>query len=396
MKNVVLGVTGSIACYKACDLVSKLKKNKDINVDVIMTSAAMKLVGQSTFQSLSKNPVSTDLFQEVRYWEISHISLAKKADILVIAPATANIIAKLATGIADDMLSTVALATKAKILVAPAMNTNMYENEATQKNIKILMDRGVEFVEPSYGLLACEDVGKGKLADVELIHDTITHILYKNDKLRNKKILITAGHTIEDIDPVRYITNRSTGKMGYALAKQAVLMGADVTLISGETNLDKPLFLHEFVKIRSSEEMYNEVDKRFDDIDIVIKAAAVSDFTPEKFHDNKIKKDKFDFVIPLKKTKDIIKNLGLKKKSQIIVGFAAETTDIQKYAIKKLNEKNMDMIVANDVSRKDAGFSSDTNIVTIFTKNNKYEFDKESKDIIAKRILETIKEDFEI
>lgn len=395
MKNIVLGVTGSIAAYKACDLVSKLKKDTNINVDVIMTKSAQKLVCPVTFQTLSKNPVNIDVFQEVKYWEVSHIELAKKADILLIAPATANIIAKIAAGIADDMLTCVTLATKAKIIIAPAMNTNMYENEITQKNIQTLKKRGVEFIEPGYGLLACEDIGRGKLAEVSLINEVVRYHLYKKDIFTNKKILVTAGHTIEDIDPVRYITNRSTGKMGYALARQATLLGGDVTLISGETNLESPLFVKEYVQVRSAQDMYEEVVKRYENVDIVIKSAAVADFTPEKVADNKLKKDDFSFNIQLKKTKDIIKYLGENKTKQILVGFAAETIEVEEYAYKKLKTKNMDMIVANDVTAEGAGFSSDTNIVTIFTKNNnKYKIDKQSKDNISREILKIVYNEF--
>ena len=394
MKNVVLGVTGSIAAYKACDITSKLIKY-GINVDVIMTKNATKFVNPLTFQSLSKNIVNTDMFQDIKYWEINHIALAKKADILLIAPATANIIAKLANGIADDMLSCTALATKNQIIIAPAMNTNMYENIATIENIKKLKKRGILFIKPDSGMLACNDIGKGKLANVdEIVKETIFE-LYKSNELENLNILVTAGATIEDIDPVRYITNKSTGKMGYAIAKEAALMGADVSLISGYTNLDIPYKLKEFVKIRSAEDMYKEVLKRYQTADIVIKTAAVADYTPLVKEDNKIKKSDTGMSIQLKRTKDILKTLGENKKHQILVGFAAETRDVENYARKKIKNKNLDMIVANNVSEIGAGFSSDTNIVDIYYADGKnIHIDKLSKNEIAKIILKSIKDKF--
>lgn len=394
MKSVVLGVTGSIAAYKACDIVSTLKKNKEIDVDVIMTESAQKLVCPATFQTLSKNPVSTEIFQEVKYWQVSHIELAKKADVLVIAPATANIIAKLANGIADDMLSTVALATKSQILIAPAMNTNMYDNEATQKNIQILKQRGIKFIEPVYGLLACEDVGRGKLADVEDILYEINNILYSTKELEGKNILITAGPTIEDIDPVRYLTNRSTGKMGYAIATAAVMQGANVTLVSGKVNIVQPKNLKKFIGVRSAKDMYDAVISEFDEQDIIIKSAAVADFTPINKSDQKIKKQEGTQTIELGRTIDILKELGQIKKHQILVGFAAETANVEEYAHNKLKTKKLDMIVANDVSNEKIGFSSENNAVSIFTKNNnKYNVQFQSKDNIAKEILKIIKKE---
>lgn len=394
MKNVVLGVTGSIAAYKACDITSKLIK-KDINVDVIMTKSAMKFVNPLTFQSLSSNIVNTDMFEDIKYWEINHIALAKKADILLIAPATANIIAKLANGIADDMLSCTALATKNQIIIAPAMNTNMYENITTIENIEKLKKRGVIFIEPDIGNLACKDIGKGKLADVDKIVNSVIFELYKTSELKNLNILITAGATIQDIDPVRYITNNSTGKMGYAIAREAVFMGADVSLVSGYTNLEIPTNLKDFVKIRSANDMYEEVIKRYENADIVIKTAAVADYTPLAKADNKIKKSDENMTIKLKRTKDILKKLGENKKNQILVGFAAETIDVENYARQKIKNKNLDMIVANNVSEIGAGFSSDTNIVDIYYSDGESKhIDRLSKNEIAKIILKSIKEKF--
>lgn len=393
-KNVVLGVTGSIAAYKACEIVSKLKKNPEINVDVIMTKSAQKLVGEISFQSLSKNPVNTDTFQEVKYWEISHIELAKKANIFLIAPATANIIGKIANGIADDMLSTTAMATTSQIVVAPAMNTNMYYNPANIENMEKLKKRGVIFIEPEDGMLACEDIGKGKLADTDKITELVTSLLYKTDELKGKKILITAGPTKEDIDPVRFLSNNSSGKMGYALAKEGVMRSADVTLVSGETNLSVPVGIKEFVQIRSAKDMYEEVIKRYNDFDIVIKSAAVADFTPAEIQKQKIKKSDKDLTISLVRTKDILREIGEKKENQILVGFAAETEEIEKNALQKLESKNLDMIVLNDVLRKDIAFKSEENEITIFTRNNKkFNIPKASKDIIASKIYNVIIEE---
>ena len=393
-KNIVLGVTGSIAAYKACDITSKLAK-KSINIDVIMTKSATNFVHPLTFQTLSSNVVNVDMFDDIKYWEVNHISLAKKADILLIAPATANIIAKLANGIADDMLSSVALATKNQIVIAPAMNTNMYENPATIENIEKLKKRGVKFIEPDNGMLACKDVGKGKLADVDTIVDIIDFYLNKTNELENKNILITAGATIEDIDPVRYITNNSTGKMGYALAEVSALMGANVTLISSKNNLKLPYGIKNHITIRSAKDMYDEVLSLYDNMDIVIKSAAVADYTPLQKLENKMKKCDANLSITLKRTNDIIKKLGELKKHQILVGFAAETQNVYEYAKNKMVQKNMDMIVANDVSMNGAGFGTDTNIAQILFKDNtSIQVPQTSKQDLSKIILNSIKEKF--
>lgn len=393
-KNIVLGVTGSIAAYKACDITSKLAK-KSINIDVIMTKSATNFVHPLTFQTLSSNVVNVDMFNDIKYWEVNHISLAKKADILLIAPATANIIAKLANGIADDMLSSVALATKNQIIIAPAMNTNMYENPATIENIEKLKKRGVKFIEPDNGMLACKDIGKGKLADVDTIVDIIDFYLNKTNELENKNILITAGATIEDIDPVRYITNNSTGKMGYALAEVSALMGANVTLISSKNNLKLPYGIKNHITIRSAKDMYDKVLSLYDNMDIVIKSAAVADYTPLQKLDNKMKKCDSNLSITLKRTNDIIKKLGELKKHQILVGFAAETQNVYEYAKNKMIQKNMDMIVANDVSMNGAGFGTDTNIAQILFKDNtSIQVPQTSKQELSKIILNSIKEKF--
>ena len=288
-KTVILGVTGGIAAYKALDIVSRLRK-KNINVHVIMTESATKFVTPLSFQSLSQNYVVSDMFGEPKSFDIEHISLAEEADLFVIAPATANIIGKLANGIADDMLSTTVMATKAPVLFAPAMNTNMYNNPIVQRNIDILKSYGYSFIEPDVGRLACGITGKGKLADTEKILDIIDMLLYDNKDLINKKVLVTAGPTREDIDPVRYISNRSSGKMGYALARAARNRGAEVTLISGPSNLVAPIGVN-LVKIHSGADMYNEVMKYYDSTDIVIKSAAVADYKPETIEKSKIKKN---------------------------------------------------------------------------------------------------------
>lgn len=368
MCNVVLGVTGGIAVYKACDIVSRLKKN-GVNVDVIMTKSAAEFVGPMTFQSLSNNRVVTDMFDTNFHWDIEHISLAKKADVFLIAPATANIIGKMANGIADDMLSTTVMATKAQIIIAPAMNTNMFENLAVQENIQKLKSRGVIFIEPVEGLLACNDVGKGKLEDPEKIVDITMHHLSKTDDLAGMNILITAGPTIEAIDPVRYITNRSSGKMGYSIAAEAIRRGAKVTLISGKTNEKVPYGVDSFIKIESSEDMYKAVISNIDKMDVIIKSAAVADYTPMEKSQSKIKKKDGDLKIELARTHDILFEVGKQKKPhQILVGFAAETDDVLENAKSKMQRKNLDFIVANDIKKEGAGFGVDTNIVNIIDK----------------------------
>ncbi|TDT61643.1 bifunctional phosphopantothenoylcysteine decarboxylase/phosphopantothenate--cysteine ligase CoaBC [Fonticella tunisiensis] len=368
-KTVVLGVSGGIAAYKALDIVSKLKK-KNINVHVIMTESAKKFVTPLSFQALSQNYVISDMFQEPKSWEIQHISLAEKADLFVIAPATANVIGKIAGGIADDMLTTTVMATKAPVLIAPAMNTNMYENPIVQRNISFLKSLNYYFVEPDEGRLACGVVGKGKLADTEKIVDVIEMLLYEPKDLTGKKILVTAGPTQEDIDPVRYITNRSTGKMGYAIARAARNRGAEVVLISGPTGL-KPVEGVELVKVHSADDMYNEVLKRFDKVDIVIKSAAVADYRPETKSTSKLKKSDDDLSISLTRNKDILQTLGGQKTNQILVGFAAESDDLINNALSKISKKNLDMIVANDITMEGAGFAVDTNRVKIILRDGR-------------------------
>jgi phosphopantothenoylcysteine decarboxylase/phosphopantothenate--cysteine ligase len=386
-KNVVLGVTGGIAAYKAVDVVSQLVK-LGANVNVIMTKNATQFVSPLTFQSLSHNKVVDNMFSEVQYWDIEHISLAQKADIFAVVPATANVIGKITHGIADDMLTTTIMATKATVLVAPAMNTNMYMNPIYQENEKKLKAFGYEFINPASGMLACGDIGSGKLADTKDITNRIQRILLRKNTLKGKRILVTAGPTVERIDPVRYITNRSTGKMGYAMAKAADYLGATVELISGPTTIEKPE-VSEFIQIESADEMYHEVMKR-QDADVIIMTAAVSDYKPEKIFDQKFKKKDGSLTIELSRNKDILKSLGETKSNQILVGFAAETENIEEYAKIKLKEKNLDFIVANDVSKKSSGFGSDMNEVIIFDENKQSKLEIMSKDDVAKEIINKI------
>ncbi|SHJ58048.1 bifunctional phosphopantothenoylcysteine decarboxylase/phosphopantothenate--cysteine ligase CoaBC [Tepidibacter formicigenes] len=390
-KNIVLGVSGGIAVYKACDVVSRLKK-LNANVKVIMTKSAVEFVTPLTFQSLSQNFVVADMFEEPKTWDVEHISLAQWADLFLIAPATANIIGKIANGIGDDMLSTTVMATKAKVLIAPAMNTNMYENKIVQDNISKLKKYRYEFVEPESGRLACGDIGKGKLASPENIVKEVINILTIEKDLNEKNILITAGPTIESIDPVRYLTNRSSGKMGYSIATEAVKRGANVTLISGKTNLDVPVGVKNFIQIESAKDMYDEVIKNLEDNDIIIKSAAVADYKPKSKSNKKIKKSDEDLVLELDRNHDILKEIGKIKEDKILVGFAAETNDLIENAKQKIKKKNLDFIVANDLTQEGAGFGVDTNIVKIIDKNgNIEEYPKMNKSDISNIILDKIK-----
>lgn len=390
-KTVVIGVCGGIAVYKACDLVSKLKKT-GVNVHVIMTKSATEFVAPLTFQTLSQNYVVEDMFESPKTWDVEHISLAKKADVFVLAPATANVIGKVANGIADDMLTTTIMATKAKILIAPAMNTNMYENPVVQRNIQTLKDLNYKFVEPESGRLACGDIGSGKLASVDTIFNSIIELLEIKKDLEGTSMIITAGPTVESIDPVRYITNRSTGKMGYSIAKKAIERGADVTLVSGPTNIVPPQNLKKFIQIESAEDMYNAVLENMDENQVIIKSAAVADYRPKEYSDNKIKKSDDDLSIRLDRTKDIALELGKIKNNKILVGFAAETNDLLENAKNKIQKKNLDFIVANDLTQDGAGFGVDTNIVKIIDREGVIqEHPKMKKEEVADVILDKIK-----
>lgn len=390
-KTVVIGVCGGIAVYKACDLVSKLKKT-GVNVHVIMTKSATEFVAPLTFQTLSQNYVVEDMFESPKTWDVEHISLAKKADVFVLAPATANVIGKVANGIADDMLTTTIMATKAKVLIAPAMNTNMYENPVVQRNIQTLKDLDYKFVEPESGRLACGDIGSGKLASVDTIFNSIIELLEIKKDLEGTSMIITAGPTVESIDPVRYITNRSTGKMGYSIAKKAIERGADVTLVSGPTNIVPPQNLKKFIQIESAEDMYNAVLENMDENQVIIKSAAVADYRPKEYSDNKIKKSDDDLSIRLDRTKDIALELGKIKNNKILVGFAAETNDLLENAKNKIQKKNLDFIVANDLTQDGAGFGVDTNIVKIIDREGVVqEHPKMKKEEVADVILDKIK-----
>ena len=392
-KTIVIGVTGGIAAYKACDVVSKLRK-LGASVYVIMTEAASKFVAPLTFQTLSNHFVVSDMFAEQKTWEVEHISLAKKADLMVIVPATADIIGKLAAGIADDMLTTTAMACHAPVMLAPAMNTGMYHNPIVQENIRKLTTLGYPVIEPVCGMLACGDEGEGKLADVDTIVEAIASFAIPQD-LKGKRILVTAGPTRELIDPVRYITNRSSGKMGYAVAAQAAKRGADVTLISGPTILEAPAGIRTIVRVETAAQMYQAVIEAFPNHDAVIQSAAVADYRPKHYSDTKIKKADGDLYIELERTDDIAYEIGKIKGNKILVGFAAETDNVTEHAVQKIKKKNFDFIVANDVTKAGAGFNTDTNIITIIdAQGTAHEYPQLLKTEAADIILDTVAELF--
>ncbi len=365
-KNILIGICGGIAAYKVCDLVSRLKK-RDMNIDVIMTAASVNFVNPLTFQSLTSNKVVMNMFETSYHNEIQHISLAKKADVVLIAPATANIIGKIANGIADDMLTTTVMATKAPIIMAPAMNSNMFENSILQENILKLKNKGFAFIEPTEGRLACGDIGKGKMAEPEDMEKYIESLFMQTSQLKGKTVIVTAGPTQEAIDPVRYITNHSTGKMGYAIAEKAILRGADVYLVSGPTTLKPPKGV-KLINVKSALEMYEKVMGIYEKADIVIKSAAVADYASAEFTNQKIKKGGDNLTIKLKKNPDILFELGKNKGNKVLVGFAMETQNLIENAKDKIIKKNLDFIVANDLETEGAGFASDTNVVKIIFK----------------------------
>ncbi|MCX7714854.1 MAG: bifunctional phosphopantothenoylcysteine decarboxylase/phosphopantothenate--cysteine ligase CoaBC [Clostridia bacterium] len=388
-KTVVLGVSGSIAAYKAASLASMLKK-AGCDVFVIMTRNATNFIHPITFETITQNKCLIDTFDRNFKYDVEHVSLAKKADLFLVAPASADIIAKMAHGIADDMLTTTALACKCKKIVAPAMNTNMLENAIVIDNISLLKRYGFEIAEPEVGRLACGDVGSGKLPSEDVLFDYVMKAVAYEKDLNGVKVLVTAGPTKEAIDPVRYITNHSTGKMGYALAKAAMLRGADVTLVSGQTYLAKPRFV-DVVEVESAEDMFSAVVERSGRQDIIIKAAAVADYTPLCISGEKIKKSDAQMCISLKRTKDILFHLGKNKKDgQFLCGFSMETQNMLENSRKKLLEKNADMIVANDLKVDGAGFAGDTNVLTIITKNRQVSLEKMSKDKAAHKVLDAI------
>ncbi|MDA8121768.1 MAG: bifunctional phosphopantothenoylcysteine decarboxylase/phosphopantothenate--cysteine ligase CoaBC [Deltaproteobacteria bacterium] len=362
-KEIVLGVTGGIAAYKACEIVRELHKGS-ASVHVVLTASGAQFITPLTLQTLSKNPVVTDLFNLVSESEIGHISLAQRANLLLIAPATANIIGKIRNGIADDMLSTVVMATAAPVLIAPAMNSQMYASAAVRENVATLRERGFHFVEPDEGELACGTVGPGRLADVGKILE-MGRIILSEKPLAGKRVVVSAGPTAEPMDPVRFLSNRASGKMGFAMARAARRLGAEVTLVSGPTALPDPHFLAT-VRVRTAEEMLGAVTREAEGADVVVMCAAVADFRPKKPSSRKIKKDGFGLKVELAPTPDILESLGRKKGSRLLVGFAAETDDLAQNAREKMRRKNLDAIVANDVSRIDIGFESDNNEVRIF------------------------------
>ena len=389
-KHIVVGVTGGIAAYKACELVSRLSKQQ-ARVEVVMTEAATSFVNPETFQALSRNPVITSLFQSFKYWEIEHISLAQKTDAVIIAPATANIIGKIANGIADDFLSTMVMASTVPVVLAPAMNTQMYENPIVQGNLELLKSYGYHFVDPCEGLLACGDTGKGKMAEPAQLEEYLVSLLTPKQDLAGRRILITAGPTREEIDPVRYITNYSSGKMGYALAEMAKKRGALVTLVTGPCHIPVPEVI-EVVSVLSTEEMFQAVMTRYINQDAVIKAAAVADYRPADRAAQKIKKqDDNSKELTLVKNPDILWELGKAKENQVLVGFAAETENLLENAASKMKRKNLDLIIANDLTQPGAGFHYDTNQVTLlYPDGHSLQIPLGEKKKIADSILDEI------
>ncbi|MEH7147626.1 bifunctional phosphopantothenoylcysteine decarboxylase/phosphopantothenate--cysteine ligase CoaBC [Priestia megaterium] len=394
-KRILLCVSGGIAVYKAVALTSKLVQ-AGAEVKVMMTASAREFVTPLTFQALSRNPVYTDAFDEKDPSVIAHIDLADWPDLILVAPATANMIGKIANGLADDMISTTLLAATAPVWIAPAMNVHMYDHPAVKKNMSTLSSFGYSFVEPGEGYLACGYVGKGRLEEPETIVSLIGSYFSKVSDtqkiLEGINVLVTAGPTVERIDPVRFFTNRSTGKMGYALAEQAAKLGASVTLVTGPTNLEYPKGV-QVVQIESAQQMLEAVMQRYHEADVVIKSAAVADYRPKHVFDQKMKKQPGEAVLELERTTDILRTLGERKEHQLLVGFAAETEQVDEYAQKKLASKNLDMIVANNVTTEGAGFGTDTNIVTLYKRSGESkELPILSKHDVAIEVLKEVKE----
>lgn len=380
-KNIVLGVSGGISAYKAVELMRQLQK-KGADVRVVMTENSKKFIGELTFQAISTHSVYTDVMVEESPEKIRHIDIAENADCVVIAPATANIIGKIANGIADDALSTMIMAVKAPVLICPAMNSWMYESRAVQRNLDTLEEDGFNILDPDEGFLACGVTGPGRLPDPIYIADEVENLLIKKD-FKGKKVLVTAGPTMEAIDPVRYISNHSSGKMGYSIAEAFSKRGAKVTIVSGPVSIDPPYNV-EVVKIKTADEMLEQCEKRIDQTDIIVKVAAVADYKVKNRADHKIKKAEGGLDIELEENPDIIKTLGkLKKENQIFVGFAAETDDLEKNALKKLKSKNLNMIIGNKIGGKNTAFGADENMVSIFTENG----NKESIEMMDKKEL---------
>ena len=388
-KTVVLGVTGSIAAYKMANVASMLIK-MHADVHVIMTQNACQFITPVTFETLTGNKCMVDTFDRNFQFHVAHVSIAKKADVVLIAPASANVIGKLANGIADDMLTTTVMACTCKIIVAPAMNTNMYHNPILQENQKKLAGYGYEIIAPEKGMLACRDEGDGKMPSEDvLVNHILREIAYEKD-LAGMKVIVTAGPTQESVDPVRYITNHSTGKMGYELAKAAMLRGAEVTLVSGVTSLAKPMFI-DYVQVRSAGDMFEAMKERFLDNDIIIKAAAVADYTPSTYNEEKTKKKHDDMSIPLTRTQDILKYMGEhRREGQFYCGFSMETQNMLENSRVKLTKKNIDMVVANNLKVAGSGFGTDTNVVTMISKEEEIELELLTKEEVAHKILDQI------
>lgn len=388
-KLIVVGITGSIAAYKAVELVSNLRK-KGADVHCVMTDSAQEFLTPLTLRTLSQNPVITAMFAEPKRWNVEHVGLAEAADLVMVVPASANIIGKVCHGIADDFLTTMIMATKAPVLFAPAMNVQMYLNPIVQKNIAVLKEQGYHFVGPGSGNLACGTEGQGRLIELSVILARAEELLVKEKPLLGKKVLVTAGPTREFLDPVRFLTNRSSGRMGYAVAKQAYLLGADVVLISGPTEI-QPFPGVQCIRIETAQEMYEAVLAQWEDCQVIIKAAAVADYRPQSRNPEKMKKQSGDLQLVLSRNPDILAELGKKKKSQILVGFAAETENVLASAAEKAMRKNLDFIIANDVTREGAGFALDTNIVSfVFPNGEIRELEIMSKDDVAKAILKEV------
>lgn len=390
-KTVVLAVSGSIAAYKIASLASVLGK-LHADVQVLMTQNATNFINPITFETLTGNKCLVDTFDRNFQYSVEHVALAKRADVVLVAPASANVIGKIANGIADDMLTTTVMACKCKKIISPAMNTQMFENPIVQDNLKKLEHYGYEVIQPAVGLLACKDVGAGKMPEPEtLLEYILREVAYEKD-LKGKKILVTAGPTQEPIDPVRYLTNHSSGKMGYAIAKVCSMRGADVTLVSGKTAIKSPLFV-DVVPVTTARDMYEAVTSRFDQQDIVIKAAAVADYRPKTISDQKVKKADGELSIEMERTDDILKYLGEhKREDQFLCGFSMETEHMLENSRKKLEKKNLDMIVANNVKVEGAGFAGDTNIVTLITKDDETQLPLLSKEETAVEIMNKILE----
>ena len=387
-KTVVLGVTGSIAAYKIANLASSLVK-KGANVHVIMTKNATNFINPITFETLTGNKCLVDTFDRNFEFSVEHVSLAKQADIFMVAPASANVIGKIANGIADDMLTTTIMACKCHKVISPAMNTNMFENTIVQDNLEKLRNYGYEVIDPASGYLACGDTGAGKMPEPSVLESYIMKNIAMEKDMAGKKVLITAGPTMEAIDPVRFISNHSTGKMGYALAKIAMERGAEVTLVTGKTYIEKPDFV-KIIDVKSAKEMFDAVDKEFDSQDIVIMSAAVADYRPKTVADEKIKKNDGETAIELERTDDILGTMSRRKKNQFLCGFSMETEHMLENSKNKLKKKNLDMICANNLRVEGAGFGTDTNVVTLITENESRQLPIMSKEQVANEILTEI------